>query len=164
MPVIEPTEAPTDALIELPSLSRLPQLDLGIDWESPWEEFRSSLRDYFHGAPVPRDNELPQDSDLRALWLPEKFSARAFVASTLWHVAVIGLLALPIWGFLPKPAQNLAPVRIELSWYGERQDLPPISLPAGIKAPRPAPVAPAAKVEAPRGADAFHPRQTILSE
>ncbi len=164
MPVIEPTEAPADALIELPSHSRLPRLDLGIDWESPWEEFRSSWHNYFDGAPVPCDEELPQNSDLRALWLPEKFSVRAFVASTLWHVAVISLLVLPIWGFLPKPAQNLAPVRIELSWYGEPQDLPPISLPAGIKAPRPAPVAPAAKAEAPRGADAFHPRQTILSE
>ena len=164
MPAIEPTEAPADTLIELPSHSRLPRLDLGIDWESPWEEFRSSLRDHFHGAPVPRDDELPQDSDLRGLWLPEKFSPRAFVASTLWHVAVIGLLALPIWGFLPKPAQNLAPVRIELSWYGEPQDLPPISLPAGIKSTPPAPAAITHKEEAPRGADAYHPRQTILSE
>lgn len=164
MPAMEPTEAHADALIELPSHSRLPRLDLGIDWGSPWDEFRSSLRDYFRGEPVPRDDELPRKSHLRGLWLPEKFSARAFVASTLWHVAVIGLLVLPIWGFLPKPAQNLAPVRIELSWYGDPQDLPPISLPAGIKAPRPAPVAPAAKEETPRGADAFHPRQTILSE
>jgi protein TonB len=78
---------------------------------------------------------------------------------------VIGILILPIWGFLPDHTPTLAPVQIEMTWYGEPPDLPRISLPA---AARKAMVPPkrrndSAKTEAARGADAFRPRQTILS-
>ncbi len=40
------------------------------------------------------------------------------------------LLILPIWGFLPATAHNLAPVQIELTYTPSAQDLPHISLPA----------------------------------
>src|SRR5580704_2899287 len=35
--------------VELPSHSRLPRLDLGVDWGSPWHDFRSSWHDFFRG-------------------------------------------------------------------------------------------------------------------
>ncbi len=158
-----------DSIIECSPHGRLPRLDLGIDWESPWNEFRSSARDYFSGPRAPKDCEQPADSDLRVKWIEGKNSPWAFAASSVWHVVAIALLILPIWGFLPSPAHNLVPPNIEVSWTAPR-DLPPIHL----QSPR----APAAKPRhreptvqkaiekqspAPKGADVFHPRQTILS-
>lgn len=174
-------ETPSDSLAGLASApvpeppagfspnGRLPQPALGVDWKSPWREFRSSVGAFFSGQRAPKDDELPEDSDLRVHWIKGRNSPWAFAAASAWHVIVVVLLVLPIWGFLPATAHNLAPPQIEVSWTAP-QDLPPIHLPA--------PVLPAAKPEpskaiAPKiaekqppareGADAFHPRQTILS-
>ncbi|MGC1254548.1 MAG: hypothetical protein WA867_03270, partial [Candidatus Acidiferrales bacterium] len=156
---LEPAEG---TLVELSSHSKLPRLDLGVDWGSPWQEFRSSLRDYFSGERAPQDAELPADSDLRVEWIQGRFPGRAFTAAALWHVAAIAILLLPIWHFLASNPPNLAPVRIELTWTNPTQDLPPISLPGHeIK---PSPKGDPAKPLPRKGADAFHPRQTILSE
>lgn len=152
----------TDPLVELPSHSRLPRLDLGVDWGSPWQEFRSSLRFYFNGERAPQDAELPAGSALRAAWIQDKFPGRAFTAAALWHVAAIAILLLPIWHFLASNPANLAPVRIELTWANPTQDLPPISLPG--REVKPSPKGDPAKPLPRKGADAFHPRQTILSE
>lgn len=161
--------AADDSLIEFSPLGRLPRLDLGIDWESPWREFHSSAGDFFSGQRAPKSDELPADSDLRVQWIEGKNSPWAFAASSVWHVIAVALLVLPIWGFLPATAHNLAPPDIEVSFTAPL-DLPPIHLQA--------PAVPAAKPErhagplpkavekqppAPDGADAFHPRQTILS-
>ncbi|MGA9144413.1 MAG: hypothetical protein WB007_11715, partial [Candidatus Acidiferrales bacterium] len=152
-------------LIELSPHSRLPRLDLGVDWESPWHEFRTSVRDFFAGPRAPK--EAPDSGDsgsgnsaFRVEWVRGKLSGWAFTASSLWHVAIVLLLILPIWGFLPATQHNLAPVRIELT-YQPSQDLPPISLP-GLKS-KPSPPGDPTKPLPPLGADAFHPRQTILS-
>jgi TonB family protein len=159
-------EPSLDSVVELPPHGRLPRLDLGVDWESPWQEFRTSIRDFFDKTQVPTDAELPRDSHLRAHWIRGKTSSWAFVASSMWHVIVVVLLILPIWGFLPATARNLSPVRVELTWTPPAEDLPKISLPAaGPKKPA-LPASP--KVATPQpdpqpGADAFHPRQTILS-
>jgi len=157
-------EPPEQDYVELPPHGRLPRLDLGVDWESPWREFRTSVGDFLARGAVPKDDELPQDSHLRVHWIRGRNSGWAFAASSAWHVAVVVLLILPIWGFLPATAHNLAPVQVELTW-SPAQDLPPISLPApGPKrAALPAPRVHTPEAEPQRGADAFHPRQTILS-
>jgi TonB family protein len=147
-------------LIELSPHSRLPRLDLGVDWESPWREFRTSVRDFFTGPRAPKEGEEARNSVFRVEWVRGKLSGWAFTASSLWHVVVVLLLILPIWGFLPATQHNLAPVRIELT-YLPAQDLPPISLPGPPSKPSPAgdPAKPLPQL----GADAYHPRQTILS-
>jgi len=147
-------------LIELPPHSRLPRLDLGVDWESPWREFRTSVRDFFTGPRAPKEGEETRDSGFRVQWVRGKLSGWAFTASSLWHVAVVVLLILPIWGFLPATQHNLPPVHIELT-YLPAQDLPPISLPGPVS--KPSPSGDPAKPLPQLGADAFHPRQTILS-
>jgi TonB family protein len=163
------TDAPTDSIKELPPQARLPRLDLGIEWASAWQEFWSSLRDFFSGQRAPKDSELPADSELRVAWVRGKNSGWAFAASSVWHVIVVVLAVLPLRGFLPAAAGNLAPVRAEVNWDAA-PDLPPIHLPA----PRPAAPSPKrSPLPVPRlsedqptarsGADAFHPRQTILS-
>ncbi len=167
---VDPTAGPRDdSLVEFSPLGQLPRLDLGIDWQSPWREFRSSVGDFFSGQRAPKDEELPEDSDLRVHWIGGQNSPSAFVASLLWHVAVVMLLVLPIWGFLPATAHNLAPIQIEVSWAAA-QDLPPIHLqtpdvPAAKPEPRKPSLPKVAEEQppAPDGAEAFHPRQTILS-
>jgi TonB family protein len=157
--------AATEYLIELPPHSRLPRLDLGIDWESPWTQFRTSLHDFFKGPRPEKDESLPPGSVLRARWIRGKFPAKGFLAACVWHIFAVTLLLLPIWGFLPATAHDLAPVQIELTWYVPPRDLPPISLPAALAKPAAKREAPKVAVEPDpaRGADAYHPRQTILS-
>ncbi|HEY2108789.1 MAG TPA: hypothetical protein VGH17_02745, partial [Candidatus Acidoferrales bacterium] len=103
-------------LIELSPHSRLPRLDLGVDWESPWREFRTSVQDFFTGPRAPKDGEDTRNSVFRVEWVRGKLSGWAFTASSLWHIAVVALLILPIWGFLPATQHNLAPVHIELTY------------------------------------------------
>ena len=154
-----------DALIELSPHARLPRLDLGIDWGTPAEEFRTSLESVFTGPHAPTDSDLAQVEGFRVDWIQGRLPIRAFGAASVWHAVVIGLLVLPIWGFLPKSEPTLAPVQIELTWYNPPEDLPPIHLPAATRkalaAAKKSDATP--KPAAEQGADAFHPRQTILS-
>src|SRR5580658_9204720 len=162
---IEPPDAPEVALapeVGVPSHSQLPRLDLGVDWGSPWRDFRSSVYDFLRGPRAPENSELPSDSDLRVEWIEGKIPGRAFAASALWHAAIVGSLLLPIWHFLASDPPNLAPVRIELTWTNPSEDLPPISQPG--REPKPSPKGDPAKPLPQKGADAFHPRQTILSQ
>ncbi|HEV3483234.1 MAG TPA: TonB family protein [Candidatus Acidoferrales bacterium] len=150
-----------DSLIELGPHSRLPRLDLGIDWESPREGFITSLRGVVSRPRAPREAELTRDRGFHVDWISGRLPGRAFAASSLWHVAVIWLLVLPIWGFLPAHTPTLAPVQIELTWYARQPDLPRISLPAAV--PREKPKNSGPRVSEGPGADPPHARQTILS-
>ncbi len=165
-PVMQREREPEPVLpaefVELPSHSRLPRLDLGVDWGSPWAEFRSSWRDFFDGSKAPSPAELPADSDLRVQWIEGKVPRAAFGSAILWHLALIGLLFLPIWHFLESKAPDLALPRIELTWTNPPEDLPPLAMPGN--APKPSPQGDPVKPLPQKGADAFHPRQTILSQ
>ncbi len=156
-------QPPVDSLIELEPHSRLPRLDLGIDWESPRAEFISSLRGVVGGWRAPKEAELTKDRGFHVDWIRGSVPGKAFTASSLWHVAVIWLLILPIWGFLPEHTPTLAPVQIELTWSGRQPDLPRISLPAAVPALREKPKTIASSVPESPGADASRARQTILS-
>jgi TonB family protein len=145
----------------LPVHSRLPRLDLGVDWASPWEEFRTSLRSFFGGPRVTQEASAAQNSQLRVEWIEGKVPRSAFAASFLWHVAMVMMLLLPIWGFLAHAQPTLTLPQIQLT-YVPAQDLRPISLPG--TQPKPSPLGDPAKPLPRSGADAFHPRQTILSQ
>jgi TonB family protein len=135
-------------------------LAFGVAWESPGHQFGSSLRAFFTGPKPPKVGAFSGGPELTIYWVRGKLSGRAFLASSLWHIAAVLIMLLPIWGFLPRTTPTLAPVRIELSWYGTPPDLPTLSLPG--PAAKPKPVAERPK-PVQRGADAYHPRQTILS-
>jgi TonB family protein len=100
-------------------------------------------------------NAYFRDAYVRPYW-----PNRAVAASALCHVALISLLSLPIWKFLRMTPQH-APVQIELTWNTPARDLSPITFP-GPPA-RPSPPGEPNKLFPRRGADAFHPRQTLLS-
>lgn len=154
-------ELVVEAVVELPSHSRLPRLDLGVDWGSPWAEFRSSWRNFFDGSKAPSPTELPADADLRVDWIEGKAPVKALGSAIVWHVALIGLLFLPVWHFLESKPPDLALPRIELTW-APTQDLPPIAMRG--PAPKPSPQGDPSKPMPQKGADGFHPRQTILSQ
>ncbi len=141
-----------------------PAVDLAVHWKPGWREFGSSVVSFFTGPRPEKDSLMPPRRPMRVERIRAPIPWRSMLASVVWHVAVIWILILPIWGFLPAATPTLAPVQIELTWYGETKDLPPISLPAAAAKARPA----ARKVATPKtedapAADAFHPRQTILS-
>jgi TonB family protein len=138
--------------------------NLGVVWESPWQEFWTSLRDFFVGARPEKDGDLRLDRPLRVDWVRGRMPGRAFLVSCLWHAAAVFILILPIWGFLPQAEHTLTPVQIEVTYF-PAQDLPRISLPS----PAAKPSAPAKRAANPAkpadraGAVAYHRRQTILS-
>jgi len=136
-------------------------LGMGVRWGSPVREFGSSLHAFFSGPSAPKDQDASGDRVLRIDWVRDKFPSLAVGFSSLWHVAAVVFLLLPIWGWLPTSHADLAPVRIGLTWYAPAEDLPPITLPGPAKklSPQGDPAKPLPR----RGADAFHPRQTILS-
>jgi TonB family protein len=135
-------------------------LALGVAWESPRGQFRSSVRALFTGPKTPKVGASSGGAELTIYWIQGRLSGRAFVASSLWHVAAVLIMLLPIWSLLPNPKPTLAPVQIELTWYGTPPDLPALSLPGPAAKPRPPAETPKPTQ---RGADAYHPRQTILS-
>jgi TonB family protein len=158
----EPEPVVQEEILELPSHSSLPRLDLGVEWPSPWAEFRSSWHDYFKGPKAPADATLPADADLKVEWIEGRLSKRGYAFSAAWHVLAVVLICLPIWHFLaiePKPFVMPEP---QLTWTNPSADLPPIALKGPD--PKPSPKGDAAKPLAQKGADAFHPRQTILAE
>ena len=75
------------------------------------------------GPPTPKDWELKRVRFPRVDWVEGKMPGRAFLAAVLWHVAVIWLLILPIWGFLPQVKPTLAPLEVEMTVY-DPPDLP----------------------------------------
>jgi TonB family protein len=162
-PVMQREPEPVaEELLELPSHSSLPRLDLGVEWPSPWAEFRSSWRDYFKGPKADPNLALPEDADLKVEWIEGKLGKRGYALSAAWHVLAVVLICLPIWHFLaiePKPFDLPSP---QLTWTSPSADLPPIALKGPD--PKPSPKGDPAKPLAQKGADAFHPRQTILAE
>jgi TonB family protein len=137
---------------------------LAVSWQSPWREFGSSVADFLKGPRAAKKLNSSANDELHVDWVEGRVPGAAFAASSLWHIAAIMLLILPIWGFLPQPEHTLPPVQIEIS-YVPVQDLPHISLPAPkLKSEAPAQKAqPSVESTGERGADAYHPRQTILS-
>jgi TonB family protein len=139
---------------------------LGVEWGSRADEFRTSLRDFFTGPrPSKTHAEHADSQSLKIEFIDPRVPVRGFVASCVWHVAVIWLLVLPIWGFLPKVQPTLQPPQIELTWYTTPADLPRILLPtSSSKTNHAVQNARLAAKRAPAPADAaFHPRQSILS-
>ena len=103
----------------------------------------------FLGAPYFRD-----------CWIEQRFPRLPFASAIVLQVLLI-LFPPPIWNVRP-PSVVAAPPEMELTWYGPVKDLPVI-LPTA-KLPKPPPRDDASKTHPELGADAFHPRQTIISE
>src|SRR5579862_7787909 len=122
------------------------------------KEFASSLKTLVSGPAAPK--AFLGDPYFRDCWIDQRFPKFAFATAIALQIILI-LFPPPIWNLRP-PRVVAPPPEMELTWYGPVKDLPAI-LPAG-KVSKPAPRAPVSKTAPVRGADAFHPRQIILSQ
>jgi TonB family protein len=148
----------TDLAISFDSSPELPAPQFALERAGALKEFSSSLIAVLRGPRAPR--KFRGDSYFRDCWIEQRFPKYAFVFATVLQVLVI-LYPSPIWNIHSARTVSAAP-RAEVTWYDPAKDFPAI-LPA-VRAPKTAARMDASKPLPPRGADAFHPRQTILSE
>lgn len=94
----------------------------------------------------------------RDCWIDQRFPKRAFTVAVSLQIVLI-LFPPPIWSIRPPLVMNKS--NLEVTWYGPIHDFP-VLLPRSINS-KSAPRIVAAKMKLPLGADAFHPRQTILT-
>jgi hypothetical protein len=154
-----------EPIIEAASRAHSVPVNLGVEWGSRGEEFRTSLRDFFAGPRPTKISDGSRSESLKIDFVEQRLPLRGLLASCLWHVGAIWLLILPIWGFLPKIQPTLQAPQIELTWYTTPEDLPKILLPStSVKSKLAAHKREVAVKPSPAPAEeAYHPRQTILS-
>jgi TonB family protein len=142
-----------------PSLRpREPQL--AVAWEPRGRAFATSLRAFLAGPKPPRG--FPAGPYFGGNWVIGRFPGRAVLASVLWHIALL-VLPWPHGNLATRPMEVAAAAtpRYEITWELPARDLPPI--PAPGPASKPSPPGEPDKPLPQRGADAYHPRQTIIS-
>jgi TonB family protein len=148
----------TDVSTTFDSSPEMPAPQFALERAGALEEFSSSLIALLRGPAAPRT--FLGGEYFRNCWIEQRFPKYAFAFATVLQVLVI-LYPPPIWNIQSSRMVSAAP-RSEIAWYGPAKDFPAI-LPA-LRTPRAAARKNASKLRTPRGADAFHPRQTILSE
>lgn len=131
---------------------------LALERTGTLRQFFSSLTALIRG-PVP-PKEFLGGPFFRDCWIERKFPTSAFAAAIVFQALLIRFPP-PIWNLPPARALSMLP-QTELTWYGPIKDFP-VTLPAA-RTPKPISRSIPAKISTQRGADAFHPRQTILSE
>ena len=138
---------------------------LGLTWQKRRRNFAESLKALSSGPAAPA--RFDGAGYFRDCWVSGRGPREAFMVAVLWHALAI-LLIVPVWNIAvvrpASPAASQEP-HVQLTWYGPLKDLPLLTPPAaqsaaaplktGVQKPAPSPE--------PVGADAFHPRQTILN-
>jgi TonB family protein len=126
-------------------------------WESRWTAMLSNLRAAL--TPLRGTRQGAAVVYFRDTWVESRFPARTMVFSLAAHIA-LAYLPFPEWQRDPLAGQlELAPV--EYTLYLPPRDLPPVRPPGppGKSGAREQQPQPPPKL----GADAYHPRQTIVS-
>ena len=145
--------------ISLDSSPDLPAPQLAVAKTGTLREFLTSMGALVRGPAPPK--EFAGDAYFRDCWIDQRFPKYAFATAIVLQAFLI-LFPPPIWNIQSAHSVSVAP-RTEITWYGPAQDFP-VMLPAP-RAPKPAPQPEVRNSEQSlRGADAFDPRQTILSE
>lgn len=146
--------APSPQSVHLPGTSE-PQLSIG------WGEYRQSRASYLATifSRLPLSHGLLNETIFRDSRIEGRVPRRAILAAALWHIAFV---VLPFPFLLLMPRQNPALANPQLAWNGPIEDLPLLEIPAA----KPVPKIPDADTKMPpaRGADAYHPRQSIFTD
>ena len=143
-----PTPPPEPVIAE-------PKLDVA------WGDFRqslwSSLRTLVSG-PFSAGKFLGGDY-FRDCWVERLMPWRAVIAAALWHVVFV----LSPFSLLPTTIRhNSAFDNTQLTWSGPIEDFPALAIPAAK--PKTIAHGDPNKPLPPKGADAFHPRQRIITD
>lgn len=132
-----------------------PKLD--VPWGDFHQSLASSLRALFSG-PLTAGKFLAGDY-FRDCWVERRIPKRSVLAAALWHVVFL----ISPFSLLPTTVRhNSAFDNTQLTWSGLIEDFPALE----IHAAKPKTIAHGdlTKLLPPRGADAFHPRQRILTD
>src|SRR5579863_512237 len=132
-----------------------PRLD--VPWQRRRGRISESLRALLAGG-APR--KFVGGSHFRDCWVNPRMPRGWMAASAFWHIGILVLL-VQFGTFLWSHPRGLDMPNVELTWSGPIEDLPLISPGATHKTP--SPFGDPAKPLPQRGADAFHPRQTLIS-
>ena len=121
-----------------------------------WRNLSENFSVFFTGPAPPKKYFSPYFGD----WVDSRLPDRAFLASMLSH-AIFVLLLIQVWPLLPSAPRFVRP-QTEITFYGPINDLTTI-LPPARPAPKPFAAGKTVRAPAPTGADAYHPRQTIVN-
>jgi TonB family protein len=150
-------QAPPPAVPARPRAVKPPKLD--VAWGSFHQGIGSSLRVIFSRSRVSKSFLSAGSGFFKECWIERRIPRRALVAAALWHFVFI-LMPFPQ---LPASARRASQFdNTELTWSGPISDFPLLDM----KTPKakPSPRGEAAKPLPPEGADAFHPRQRIITD
>jgi len=135
--------------------SRVPHLT--VDWEAGSHTLWSSLAAVLAVPAAPR-GEIASPY-FRESWVRWRIQKRALACSLAWHILIF-TFPFPLWReSKPRPGPQFQ--NVQLVWYSPPRDLPPLR-PRG-PAKKPSPPGEPEKPLPRRGADAYHPRQLIIS-
>jgi TonB family protein len=149
-------ERPSVSGLVLAGKQRSPRL--AVAWIGWHKELASSVVGLLRGPDAPK--EFLGVRFFRDCWIEERFPRAAFVAAVACQALLI-LYPPPIWNIQAARSEAITP-SMELTWFGPVNDFPPI-LPVA-RAPKTIPRDDPSNTARHRGTDAFHPRQTIVSE
>jgi TonB family protein len=131
---------------------------LSVAWQTRGSRISESLRALLCGPRAPK--EFRGGRFFRDCWVKRHVPRRSIAFSIVWHAAMLVVL-IQFGSFLLSSPRATMVDNYDLSWSGPINDLPLI-MPATLKK-RPSPAGDPAKAMAKLGADAFHPRQTLIS-
>jgi len=120
-------------------------------------QFTSSLRVLFAGPVSPK--QFLGGPYFRDCWIEPRFPKFAFAFALICQLLIVKFPP-PVWNIQPVRSESVM-AHTELTWYGPINDFPAM-LPVRRKL-EPAPPKEISKPRSSRGADAIHPRQTIIS-
>lgn len=130
---------------------------LGIAWGDFHQGHFSNLRALF-SRPFTIGKFIGSDY-FRDCWVERRVPKRAVFAAALWHVV---FLVSPFSLLSTVVRHNSAFDNTKLTWSGPMEDFPTLEIAAAK--PKPALPADAPQPLAPKGPDAFHPRQRIVTD
>ena len=148
----------SNVVFSLNGSAELPAPRLALEATGTLEGFSSSLLALVQGPAAPK--RFTGVAYFRDCWIDQRFPKYAFVAAIVLQALLI-LFPPPIWNVRSARTVSAAP-QAEIEWYGPAKDFPTM-LPA-FRARKTVPRGDTSKTTPRRGADAFHPGQTILSE
>ncbi len=149
-PIPEPPPTPEVIAVE-------PKLD--VRWGDFHQGLASNVRTLLSWPLVPKN--LLGTGYFKECWIERRIPWRAVVAAALWHVV---FFVSPFSLFNTTLPHNSAFDNAELTWSGPIEDFPALEIAAAKPKPKPISRTEAAKPLAPEGADAFHPRQRIITD
>jgi protein TonB len=131
---------------------------LGIAWGDFHQGFFSGVRAFFTGPFTLR--KFLGSEYFRDCWVERRIPKRAVLAAALWHVA---FLVAPFSLLTATLRHNSAFDHMQLTWSGPIEDFPLLEIRAAKPKPLVARHGPT-KLLTPKSADAFHPRQRIVTD